>query len=98
MLGLGKVGTLVGVLLDKQFSVKGYDLHRPHYEIDIPFPHEIVDISNMGNVHRILDDVDVVVSALTYYLNKSVAEIACQKGVHYFDLTEHVKTTIQNIF
>jgi len=93
VLGLGKVGTLVGVLLNKQFSVKGYGLHRPHYEIDIPFPHEIVDISNMGNVHRILDDVDAVVSALPYYLNKSVAEIACQKGVHYFDLTEDVKTT-----
>lgn len=93
VLGLGKVGTLVGVLLNKQFSVKGYGLHRPHYEIDIPFHHEIVDISNMGNVHRILDDVDAVVSALPYYLNKSVAEIACQKGVHYFDLTEDVKTT-----
>ena len=25
VLGLGKVGTLVGVLLDKQFSVKGYE-------------------------------------------------------------------------
>ncbi|MDG1723692.1 MAG: saccharopine dehydrogenase C-terminal domain-containing protein [Flavobacteriaceae bacterium] len=93
VLGLGKVGTLVGVLLDKQFSVKGYDLHKPHYEIDIPFPYEIVDISNTDNVHSILDDADAVVSALPYYLNKSIAEIACQKGVHYFDLTEDVKTT-----
>ena len=31
-LGLGKVGTLVGVLLSKQYEVIGVDRQKPHYE------------------------------------------------------------------
>ena len=33
--GLGKVGTLVGILLSDQFSVIGYDIHPPYYGIAI---------------------------------------------------------------
>jgi saccharopine dehydrogenase-like NADP-dependent oxidoreductase len=36
--------------------------------------------------------MDAVISALPYYLNTHIAEIAHRKGIHYFDLTEDVNT------
>ncbi len=33
VLGLGKVGTLVGVLLSKNFNVSGLDQNKPHYDL-----------------------------------------------------------------
>ena len=90
--GLGKVGTLVGILLSEQFSVIGYDIHPPYYEIELPFEYKILDIGKVNNIKHALEKVDVVVSALPYFLNKHIAEIAHRKGVHYFDLTEDVST------
>jgi len=92
VLGLGKVGSLVGVLLSKQFEVTGFDIRKPHYEIDLPFSIETMDIGDVDNIQKALDGADAVVSALPYFLNKHVAEIAQRKGVHYFDLTEDVRT------
>jgi saccharopine dehydrogenase-like NADP-dependent oxidoreductase len=37
--------------------------------------------------------VDAVVSCLPYRFNIGVAAVACRLGVHYFDLTEDVRTT-----
>ena len=36
--------------------------------------------------------MDAVISALPYYFNTHIAEIAHRKGIHYFDLTEDVNT------
>ena len=74
--GLGKVGTLVGILLSEQFSVIGYDIHPPYYEIELPFEYKILDIGKVNNIKHALEKVDVVVSALPYFLNKHIAEIA----------------------
>lgn len=93
VLGMGKVGTLVGVLLSKSFEVEGYDLQQPHYDFTLPFTVHQADISDVDTIHKILDKADGVVSALPYYLNRHVAEIAHRKGIHYFDLTEDVSTT-----
>ena len=93
VVGLGKVGTLVGVLLSKSFEVEGYDLQQPHYDFILPFPVHQADISDVDTIHQVLDKADGVVSALPYYLNRHVAEIAHRKGIHYFDLTEDVSTT-----
>ena len=90
---MGKVGTLVGVLLSKSFEVEGYDLQQPHYDFILPFPVHQADISDVDTIHQVLDKADGVVSALPYYLNRHVAEIAHRKGIHYFDLTEDVSTT-----
>ena len=90
--GLGKVGTLVGILLSDQFSVIGYDIHPPYYGIALPFDHKTLDIGKVDNIKHALENVDAVVSALPYFLNKHIAEIAHRKGVHYFDLTEDVST------
>ena len=93
VLGLGKVGTLVGVLLSKSFEVEGYDLQQPHYDFILPFPVHQADISDVDTIHQVLDKAEGVVCALPYYLNRHVAEIAHRKGIHYFDLTEDVSTT-----
>ncbi|MGB0254939.1 MAG: saccharopine dehydrogenase C-terminal domain-containing protein [Flavobacteriaceae bacterium] len=93
LLGLGKVGSLVGLLLHKQFTVSAYDSQKSHYPIALPFPHKIADVSKPDIVHKVLEKADAVVSALPFHLNKSIAAIAHQKGIHYFDLTEDVSTT-----
>lgn len=93
VLGLGKVGTLVGILLSQQFDVIGYDNNTPHYKMKIPFPCQKVDVSKSKIIKQIIERCDAVVSALPYFLNKNVAAEAHQKGVHYFDLTEDVSTT-----
>ena len=37
MLGMGKVGSLVGLLLSKNFKVKAVDQKLHHYDYNFPF-------------------------------------------------------------
>ncbi len=92
-LGLGKVGTLVGVLLSKKYEVTGVDIKKPHYGFKLPFKVVEGDVTDQGFIEKLMSNNDAVVSALPYYLNKKIAKIAHDKGVHYFDLTEDVETT-----
>ncbi len=93
VLGLGKVGTLVGVLLQRRFNVVGIDKEPPHYDFDLPFAVERGDVTDEEYLRDTFGRVDAVVSALPYFLNKQVAKIAHERGIHYFDLTEDVETT-----
>lgn len=92
-LGLGKVGTLVGTLLSKQFSVTGIDKQAPHYDYNLPFNVLEGDVSDLTFMEKMIAQHDAVVSALPYFLNKPIAKIAHALGKHYFDLTEDVETT-----
>jgi len=92
-LGLGKVGTLVGVLLSRQFEVTGMDIRAPHYPYVLPFPVTAGDVTNAALMAEVIRQHDAVVSALPYYLNTTIAGIAHRLGKHYFDLTEDVATT-----
>ncbi|ACU04624.1 saccharopine dehydrogenase C-terminal domain-containing protein [Pedobacter heparinus] len=92
-LGLGKVGTLVGVLLSEQFEVTGMDKQQPHYPYTLPFKVITGDVTDAELMRKLIADHDAVVSALPYFLNKTIALIAQQTGSHYFDLTEDVETT-----
>ncbi len=92
-LGLGKVGSLVGVLLNKHFEVVGLDKQKPHYFYELPFRVIEGDVSDTTFVRKTMASFDAVVSALPYFLNKSIAQIAHEQGKHYFDLTEDVETT-----
>jgi saccharopine dehydrogenase-like NADP-dependent oxidoreductase len=93
VLGLGKVGTLVGVLLSKRFEVTGLDREKPHYDFELPFLVLEEDVTSEKFLNTILPNYDAVVSALPYFLNKPIAQKAHEKGMHYFDLTEDVETT-----
>lgn len=92
VVGLGKVGSLVGVLLGRKFSVTGFDKHQPAYE-NLPFPTLQGDISDTTAFENVLQGFDAVVSCLPYSLNLPIAQTAHKLGVHYFDLTEDVPTT-----
>lgn len=93
VMGMGKVGSLVGVLLNKHFDVTGLDKNPPHYKYNLPFEVIKGDVSSGDFLDSIFEDYDTVVSALPYFLNKTVAQKAAEKGLHYFDLTEDVETT-----
>lgn len=93
VLGLGKVGTLVAILLHDQFKVIGVDKELPHYDFELPFEVRRGDLGDESYLIELLSQCDGVVSALPYFLNKKVAQVAHQCGIHYFDLTEDVETT-----
>ena len=93
VLGLGKVGSLVGTLLSKKFNVCGLDQNKPHYNYKLPFNVIKNDVGNLKTMESILKDYDAVVSALPFFLNKNIAKLAHDLNLHYFDLTEDVETT-----
>ncbi|MCF0053410.1 saccharopine dehydrogenase NADP-binding domain-containing protein [Dyadobacter chenwenxiniae] len=91
VIGLGKVGSLVGTLLSKKFNVTGVDKTQP--AVALPFPVLAGDITNPDFLDQMLSGFDAVVSCMPYNLNLPIARKACQNGIHYFDLTEDVATT-----
>ncbi len=93
VLGMGKVGSLVGLLLSNKFMVTGLDIKKPHYNYSLPFEVLEGDVANETFLGKIIPKFDAVVSALPYFLNKMVAKVAVHSNVHYFDLTEDVETT-----
>lgn len=89
--GMGKVGSLVGILLNKRFEVNGFDKFLPAETL--PFKIIQGDMQNTSLLNELIPNYDTVVSCLPYNLNLPIAKIAHQHGVHYFDLTEDVHTT-----
>lgn len=90
VVGLGKVGSLVGTLLNDLFVVTGFDKQKP---ADLPFRVETGSIQDDAALEKFLSSQDAVVSCLPYNLNLPVAQAAHKLGIHYFDLTEDVPTT-----
>ena len=93
VLGLGKVGTLVAVLLSDRFDVTGVDMKSPHYDLPLPFNVLKGDVTSIPFLTELFQNNDAVISALPFYLNKDVADVAKKTETHYFDLTEDVATT-----
>jgi saccharopine dehydrogenase-like NADP-dependent oxidoreductase len=97
VVGLGKVGELVALLLHESgFKVTALDVRaRP----DLPFATATVDVRDQAALRSALatlpgaGEPGAVVSAMPFHLNLGVAEAAHQSGLHYFDLTEDVPTT-----
>lgn len=91
VIGLGKVGSLVGILLNESFSVTGIDQSKPATEVTFKVVNG--DVKDARFLESVLSDQDAVVSCLPYFLNLPVAKLAHKLGIHYFDLTEDVPTT-----
>jgi saccharopine dehydrogenase-like NADP-dependent oxidoreductase len=91
VVGLGKVGSLVGTLLSKKFNVTGVDKSSP--ALSLPFPVIFGDVNDPAGLDRMLSGQDAVVSCMPYNLNLPIARKAYEHGIHYFDLTEDVATT-----
>jgi len=91
VLGLGKVGSLVATLLHETgFEVTGADLLDQR---DLPYPTQTVTLERTEEVREKVKGFDAVVSCLPYRFNVGVASVAHELGIHYFDLTEDVRTT-----
>jgi saccharopine dehydrogenase-like NADP-dependent oxidoreductase len=93
VIGMGKVGSLVGIMLSKNFKVTGLDKFPPHYDIALPFEVLKGDCNDLSFLENILSGFEAVVSCMPFYLNKNIARLAHKLGLHYFDLTEDVPTT-----
>ena len=92
VLGLGKVGALAALLLNREgFDVVGIDVRAPQEPLNMPL--RGVDLTSDAGIAEALDGVDGVLSALPYRLNARIAAAAHARGLHYFDLTEDVPTT-----
>ncbi len=91
VVGLGKVGSLVAVLLNRSFKVTGLDIKIP--QNSFPFSTQILDVKDEDNISKSLADFDAVVSCLPYKYNILVAQTAYHLAIHYFDLTEDVNTS-----
>jgi saccharopine dehydrogenase-like NADP-dependent oxidoreductase len=92
VLGLGKVGTLAGLLLKESgFEVIGFDSRAPR--APLTFPVVAADLASPTAVATALAPFQAVLSCLPYHLNAGVAKAAHGRALHYFDLTEDVPTT-----
>lgn len=91
VIGMGKVGSLVGTLLAKRFAVTGMDKRKPSKTLSF----EIIegDVKDLAFLQKTLKNYEAVVSCMPYNLNLDIAKTAHQLGIHYFDLTEDVPTT-----
>ena len=91
VLGLGKVGSLVGVLLTKTgFHVVGAARDE---NTGLPFETRKMDVTDAVDIEKMMTSCDAVVSCLPYQYNLNIAKQACLHKIHYFDLTEDVPTT-----
>ena len=96
VLGAGKIGVVVAELLTEtgDYTVTLADgdaaaiKARPRENVT-PLVLDVTDDATLG---RALAGMDVVVSALPFFLNQVVMQAANAGGVHYFDLTEDVET------
>lgn len=91
VLGLGKVGHLAAELLaGAGFAVTGMDARGL---AGAPFPVRVADLADAGALRAALAGQEAVLSCLPFHLNRAVASLAQDMGLHYFDLTEDVPTT-----
>ena len=91
VVGLGKVGELVAVLLQESgFKVVGHDATLRE---GLGFETKALDVKDVAALQESMRGFDAVVSCLPFHLNIDVAEAAHAAGTHYFDLTEDVPTT-----
>lgn len=91
VLGLGKVGHLAAELLvESGFSVTGVDARPNAYAVNCV----AADLADADGLAKLLAPFEAVLSCLPYALNRDVASTAHALGIHYFDLTEDVGTTV----
>ncbi len=98
LLGAGKIGRMITKFLG---SIPEYRLVVADSDsatldrLAERFPVETrrLDGSLRADLEQAMRGVDSVLSALSFRFNPLVAEVACDLGVSYFDLTEDVATT-----
>lgn len=103
VLGAGKIGSLISCLLSRSGD---YTVHLADKDSETvvrlgrELAHENLKcITSNAQDKTVLDEyvrsqkMDAVISALPYYCNNAVGEVARERGLHYFDLTEDVEVS-----
>lgn len=99
LFGAGKIGIAITAILTTsgRYNIKVCDHNEASAKkIASLWPNTTAHSLNMDDEKsslKLLEGADAVISALPYFCNIKVAEWACKQKVHYFDLTEDVKTT-----
>jgi saccharopine dehydrogenase-like NADP-dependent oxidoreductase len=99
VLGGGKIGRMIACLLvpTGDYAVSVGDHDDAQLELlrqRVPGARGVrVDAADRAALTRVVGEHDAVISALSYARNPTVAEIAAERGVSYFDLTEDRETT-----
>ena len=81
IVGSGNIGWALRKLLKDDYEIRQGDIT------------DGFDASDISQVKDFLKDIDAVISAGPFAVNKNIAKIASEKGIGYFDLTEDVETT-----
>ena len=81
IVGSGNIGWALKKLLKDDYDIRQGDIT------------DGFDASDTSQVKDFLKDIDAVISAGPFAVNKNIAKIASQEGIGYFDLTEDVETT-----
>jgi saccharopine dehydrogenase-like NADP-dependent oxidoreductase len=102
VIGAGKIGSLIGFLFaySDDYTVYLADKHEDtpqtrHFK-NLPHTHYAqLDANDPAGIIAFIKEkkIDAVVSSLPYYCNKTIAAVAAETNIHYFDLTEDVETT-----
>ncbi|RIK73708.1 MAG: saccharopine dehydrogenase [Planctomycetota bacterium] len=98
LLGAGKIGRMIARLLvdSGDYSVTVADVNAAALDriaTRTGVSTLAIDAESRSELAAAVDGHDSVISALSFYLNPLVAEVALAAGVSYFDLTEDVQTT-----
>jgi saccharopine dehydrogenase-like NADP-dependent oxidoreductase len=95
LLGAGNIGVAIAELLrrtqDYTLTVADRDEARLA-GIPAGVHKTVVDVTDRDALRKALSGFDAVLSACPFFLNVTIAELARETGVHYFDLTEDVAT------
>ena len=81
IIGKGNIGWAINQLLREDYEIKHGDIT------------EGLDAREISQVKDFLKDMDAVISAGPFAINKNIATVAAEMGIGFFDLTEDVETT-----
>lgn len=102
ILGAGKIGSLIAFLLSHSNDYMVYlaDIHETNPQPErlnglTNFQYVKLDANKPAEIAEFLKahTTSALISSLPYYCNIPIAELAATHQLHYFDLTEDVKTT-----
>jgi saccharopine dehydrogenase-like NADP-dependent oxidoreductase len=95
LLGAGNIGVAVAELLGRTPDYQLTIADRDHARL-AGLPSHVatltLDVTDRAALRTAMSGMSYVLSAMPYFLNVSIAEVAREARVHYFDLTEDVTT------
>lgn len=98
LLGAGKIGVFITELLASSgdYSVTIADKNQDHLDRMPQSPNvetRLLDITDNGDLLKVMQGKFAVLSACPYHITKYVARAAAEAQIHYLDLTEDVACT-----